>query len=238
MFSGANPGSSEFDGGVEPAIDSGAEPAIDASIGCTTGALSATLDADSLIVAAQNTFVFGSIDALRIDAFGETEALYRFSLEALPTDANIVSMVLTLHSVPRSQQCSAAGTCIECQDLAESGVLELQFLRSDWQESDVKFSERAVGESWEQAGAAAVGVDRSEVITTHLYDGISQASFEFLVGENSAPWIGSELVSFLVTPTESTVLMSTSKESGTFPNCLLDPDEFVLPRLDVKYCQP
>ncbi|MCE9579514.1 MAG: hypothetical protein K8W52_40710 [Deltaproteobacteria bacterium] len=216
-----------------PGAEDAADAAPDASP-CMAIAV-AQLVADGIFIEgdAQNHATLGVIN---ISANLNSTGIMRFAMPALPPGITIAYLTLTLPFAAEAADCGST-SCGSCASLDRAGSVNVAYLRSDWDEATVSYTQRADGKEWGLPGAKALTVDRSPQLGSarpHAADATTVIVLSGTDLDNLDKWSSSGELSFAVTPTLGTALLVGTREHDVL-NATCAPVSG--PTLTITYCQ-
>lgn len=204
------------DAAVDATVDApAADGAPDATI-CTSVEL-APLVADGMFVANDNQN-HSTLSVINISSALPSTGIVRFKAPTLPPNATLQALTLTLPFVASAIDCGTALQCGSCAPLDHAGTVTVQYLRSDWDETTVSFSQRGVGKPWAAAGAGTIGTDRSPVLggaRPHAEDSTTVVELSGADLAEYPTWSASAEISFAITPGAGTALLVGTHEHAT-----------------------
>lgn len=197
---------------------------------CATDTVAAALKADTQINSTSPLLNFGGAPVINIGVGIDSVGLFRFDLSAVPADATIQGLTLTLPYAPTSSHCST--NCGSCS-FDTAGTFSVYFATSDWTESGVTWIKRTANtnDEWSAPGANGMS-DRSELVETGVHDNDMTTEIELPANDLAAWRTANNELSILIEPGAGTVMVVAAKErvaEGCNP-----PTEHA--SLQVEYC--
>ena len=213
-------------------LESGPKDGPGGDVGCTTTAMiPLTAVADACLI---SEIPYGKDTVCNIGVGINSRGIFRFDMSALPAEAKIQQMKLSLGYAAIDTACGATSTCVSCDSIEKAGTLQLAYMTSTWVEAQTTWTLAKTGVAWDKPGASGasdLGTPVAAVAHTPKQAVVFDSSANSAMLTQLDTWKLNKQISLQVIPTNGAVFIAATRESGS-KGC----SAYSKPSLEISYC--